>query len=170
MKALLDRRKFLESALKLPFICSASYAGLGFRLTHAIDVDNSILNEHQSTSLQQICYRLFPYPEVGDEPYRLAVSAMSVMAKDDQGVRSLIKQGIDSMDSKQDKAWIELGEAQQIAILEQVEQGDFFQWLYGVALNQIYTNKEIWDHIGYEGSSMEFGGYLNRGFDDIDWL
>ena len=28
----------------------------------------------------------------------------------------------------------------------------------------------VWAHIGYEGSSFERGGYLQRGFDDIDWL
>jgi hypothetical protein len=28
----------------------------------------------------------------------------------------------------------------------------------------------VWPLFGYEGSSLEYGGYLERGFDDIGWL
>ena len=44
MKAQYDRRKFLESALKLPFVASVSYAGLGYRLTCAAEIDDTILD------------------------------------------------------------------------------------------------------------------------------
>ena len=29
---------------------------------------------------------------------------------------------------------------------------------------------EVWSLLGYEGPSFEHGGYLRRGFDDLDWL
>jgi hypothetical protein len=165
----LDRRKFLEHALKLPFVASASYGGLGFRLTFAADIDD-VLTDHQSASLQQFCYRLFPYPEVGEEPYRLAVSAISVIAKEDPSILELIDQGIDSMDSQQAGTWLDLNEDQQVAIMKQIEQGEFFKWIYPITVNQVFTHAAVWEHIGYEGSSMEIGGYLHNGFDDIDWV
>jgi hypothetical protein len=28
----------------------------------------------------------------------------------------------------------------------------------------------VWDAVGYEGPSVHKGGYVNRGFDDLDWL
>jgi hypothetical protein len=28
----------------------------------------------------------------------------------------------------------------------------------------------MFDLVGYGGSAIEQGGYINRGFDDIDWL
>jgi hypothetical protein len=34
----------------------------------------------------------------------------------------------------------------------------------------LYRNKQVWPKLGYEGPSFPFGGYLERGFDDIDWL
>ena len=34
----------------------------------------------------------------------------------------------------------------------------------------LYNQTEIWPKFGYEGSSAEHGGYLHRGFNDIDWL
>jgi len=37
-------------------------------------------------------------------------------------------------------------------------------------ITALYNQKDVWTKLGYEGSSAEFGGYLHRGFDDIDWL
>jgi hypothetical protein len=34
----------------------------------------------------------------------------------------------------------------------------------------LYNQKEVWPKFGYEGSSAEHGGYIKRGFADIDWL
>jgi hypothetical protein len=28
----------------------------------------------------------------------------------------------------------------------------------------------VWRHFGYEGASAQHGGYINRGFDDLNWL
>jgi len=28
----------------------------------------------------------------------------------------------------------------------------------------------LWQVLGYQGPSFELGGYLNRGFNDLDWL
>jgi hypothetical protein len=28
----------------------------------------------------------------------------------------------------------------------------------------------MWAHIDYPGPSLPFGGYVEKGFDDIDWL
>jgi hypothetical protein len=34
----------------------------------------------------------------------------------------------------------------------------------------LYDSAEVWDLLGYEGPSFDKGGYLHRGFDDLDWL
>jgi hypothetical protein len=33
-----------------------------------------------------------------------------------------------------------------------------------------YNLPAVWKKLGYQGSSWQFGGYLNRGFGDIAWL
>jgi hypothetical protein len=40
----------------------------------------------------------------------------------------------------------------------------------GDLIVSLYNQKEVWPRFGYEGSSAEHGGYINRGFADIDWL
>ena len=57
-----------------------------------------------------------------------------------------------------------------MSVLKSMEKTDFFQFMYGETINGLYGNPEIWKIFGYEGSSVEYGGYLGRGFDDIAWL
>jgi len=34
----------------------------------------------------------------------------------------------------------------------------------------LYNLPEVWEALGYEGASFDKGGYLTRGFNDLDWL
>ena len=54
--------------------------------------------------------------------------------------------------------------------LKAIEGSDFFNMMCGETVNGLYLNKEVWKIIGYEGPSKDKGGYLNRGFDDPNWL
>lgn len=56
------------------------------------------------------------------------------------------------------------------ARLREMEGTRFFAALRHLAMFAVYNHPAVWARMGYEGSSMEQGGYLERGFDDIDWL
>ena len=34
----------------------------------------------------------------------------------------------------------------------------------------LYANPAVWHRFGYEGASSHLGGYIERGFDDLDWI
>ena len=38
------------------------------------------------------------------------------------------------------------------------------------AVVTLYSDPEVWELLGYEGPSYDKGGYVDRGFDDLDWL
>ena len=40
----------------------------------------------------------------------------------------------------------------------------------GSAVVALYNDQETWETLGYEGASFDQGGYVNRGFNDLDWL
>ena len=65
-----------------------------------------------------------------------------------------------------DVAW----EADRVKLLQGIEQTEFFKTIRGDLVVSLYNQKEVWPRFGYEGSSAEHGGYINRGFADIDWL
>ncbi len=67
--------------------------------------------------------------------------------------------------------YVDLGwEADRVAILRNIESSPFFQTVRGGLVTGIYNNQAVWPLFGYEGESASKGGYLNRGFDDIDWV
>ena len=35
---------------------------------------------------------------------------------------------------------------------------------------RLFNHPRLWELLDYPGSSVEYGGYVDRGFDDIDWL
>jgi hypothetical protein len=93
----------------------------------------------------------------------------------DPGVKTLIEDGITGLNSlAQAKhkapyaavAW----EADRVALLRQIQDGTFFQTVRGGLVTGLYNNPEVWPRFGYEGSSADKGGYIERGFSDINWL
>ena len=63
-----------------------------------------------------------------------------------------------------------LDEAVQVEALKSLQDEAFFGAILGQVLPRVYNHPLIWKHIGYPGSSVEYGGYKDRGFNDIDWL
>lgn len=46
----------------------------------------------------------------------------------------------------------------------------WFRDLRQLLLPGVYGDPEIWKLLGYEGPSYDLGGYIDRGFNDLDWL
>ena len=51
-----------------------------------------------------------------------------------------------------------------------MEGSEFFATIRTATINNLYTNPLVYRFFGFEGSSVEHGGYIRRGFDDIGWL
>ena len=58
----------------------------------------------------------------------------------------------------------------KVPLLTAAEKSPLFQKLRGDLLVSLYNNPEVWAKFGYEGASADKGGYVNRGFNDIDWV
>lgn len=117
-------------------------------------------------ALARIAFLLFPHPDLGAEPYARVASGIAA----DPGAAELVGTGLAELDSLGEGDWLDRSEAQQVADLEAIESGAFFQHMLAQTKSRLYNDREVWAFLGYGGSSMEFGGYLDRGLDDIDWL
>ena len=90
-------------------------------------------------------------------------------------MKSLINDGVNRLDADaNDRHKVPYAqvpwEADRVALLQRIEQTEFFQKIRGDLVVSLYNQKELWPKFGYEGSSAEHGGYIKRGFADIDWL
>ena len=66
--------------------------------------------------------------------------------------------------------WDQLDQEQREGILATLQSGEFFGYVKSQVIHLLYSDPEVWALIGYGGSSIEYGGYISRGFNDIDWL
>ena len=61
-------------------------------------------------------------------------------------------------------------EEDRVKVLQSIEASTFFQTVRAGLVTGLYNQKAVWPIFGYEGESYSQGGYINRGFDDINWL
>jgi hypothetical protein len=116
-------------------------------------------------------YRImFPHNGVPDEFYEQVVRKLDEKAALDQNLPRLLSEGVEALNGQTGTAWIGLSEGARLEALKRTEQTPFLQTLRSDFVVYFYSNPAIWPLFGYEGSSNDQGGYLHRGFNDIDWI
>ncbi|MHA6687444.1 twin-arginine translocation signal domain-containing protein [Mesorhizobium sp. A556] len=139
---------------------------------HAWGLETSALKPETMATLIQMARDIYPHDQVADKYYAIAVKGHDEQAGKDPAHKDLIENGIADLDQKAGEGgYTGLGwEEQRIAVLKQIETTPFFQAIRGGLVVGLYNQKEIWPIFGYEGESYSKGGYIERGFDDIEWL
>jgi len=66
--------------------------------------------------------------------------------------------------------WMILDAESRVFSLARVAEEPVFESLRRMVANAVYSHPASFEAIGYGGSSLDFGGYLNAGFNDISWL
>ena len=123
--------------------------------------------------VEQLVYiyrTMFPHSAVPDEFYEHVVRKLDDKAALDQDLSGLLSDGVEALNSQTGSAWTGLSEEARLQALQRVEQTPFFQRLRSDFVLYFYSNPAIWPRFGYEGPSNDQGGYLHRGFNDIDWI
>jgi hypothetical protein len=169
-----DRRVFLKGAAStVPVVAAATTAGLGIKDAWADDA--VALSPATLKTLVKVARDIYPHDMLTDTYYITAVKPWDDKAAKDPATKTLITEGISRLDQDAreryqvayaDVAW----EADRVVLLRRIEQSEFFQKVRGDLVVSLYNQKELWPKFGYEGSSAEHGGYIKRGFSDIDWL
>lgn len=110
---------------------------------------------------------MFPHKKFPDGPYeRTADTIFASAAQSTAGKVNLAA----SLGELQASGFDKLDDAAALDYLKSIEASPFFQLVRGAAVNKLYDDPEIWAILGYEGPSFDKGGYINRGFNDLDWL
>ena len=169
-----DRRVFLKGAVTtVPAVAVASTTGLG--ITDAWAEDATTLPPATLKTLVKVARDIYPHDFLGDGYYITAIKPWDGKAAKDPAVKSLISDGVAQLDKaandRHKVAYAQVPwETERVVLLQQIEQTPFFQKVRGDLIVSLYNQKELWPKFGYEGSSAEHGGYIQRGFADIDWL
>ncbi|NGO54902.1 twin-arginine translocation signal domain-containing protein [Allomesorhizobium camelthorni] len=139
---------------------------------HAWGLEATALKAKTMATLIQMARDIYPHDQVPDKHYAIAVKGHDEAAAKDPAHKELIENGIADLDLRAgDGGYLGVGwEEERIKVLQQIESTPFFQAVRGGLVVGLYNQKEIWPLFGYEGESYSKGGYIERGFDDIEWL
>ena len=164
----LNRRRFLAQTGKSVTVLAA-VSSLPPLMAEASPVALNT-EERLAESLLAIVRHMFPHKQLGDHCYAPIVDALLADAAKDQALSEEIADGMKELNSFAKRTWLDLTEAEQVEALVRIEDGPFFKTLHSRAVWTLYNNREAWEALGYEGPSFSKGGYLARGFNDLDWL
>lgn len=138
-------------------------------------METTALSPETMATLIQMARDIYPHDNFHDDRYAAAIKSHDDRAAGDAEYKSMLENGVAALDTAAQKNgapnYLATGwETDRVAILKSMESEPFFQTIRGGLVVGLYNQPEVWALLGYEGSSHEKGGYLNRGFDDINWL
>jgi hypothetical protein len=130
------------------------------------------LSLEESRALLKFTRDLFPHDRLDDSFYAKAIAPLQNEAAKDPATRKLLSSGIAQLNAATraaaGKLYAEVSD-ESVAIKE-IESGAFFTKVYTGTMTPLYNQPKLWPKFGYQGPSSALGGYINRGFSDIDWL
>ncbi|MGF1563239.1 MAG: Twin-arginine translocation pathway signal [Geminicoccaceae bacterium] len=170
----LSRRALLASSVSAGAVLAVG-SGFVLHTTDAWALETQALQPRTMATLIQMARDIYPHDRIPDANYAIAVKGHDETAAADAAFGAMIEAGVADLDARAKQSgadsYLDLGwESDRVAILQAIESEPFFQTIRGGLVVGLYNQPEIWPLFGYEGSSAEHGGYIERGFDDIAWL
>jgi len=112
----------------------------------------------------------YPHATFPDGPYERTADEIIGQLDESLWHRLTLTQGLESLDAAAGGDFAALDDETALKVLRKMEHAEFFTFVRGVAVVSLYNDHEVWELLGYEGASYDQGGYIDRGFDDLDWL
>lgn len=159
-----DRRALLKNALMVgayavgaKFIASPTAAW-------ALEVKN--IKPDTMATLVQMAKDIYPHNRIATKYYVKAVKGF-----DKKSTKDIIEKGVAELNKTAGGSYLKLGwEKDRVNVLRKIEKSEFFQTVRGHLVVGLYNQEDVWPLFGYQGASFAKGGYIHRGFNDIDWL
>lgn len=160
------RRRFIVAAITFSAI-AANLPGTSWLSGCAAWADSPVESGEWLIRLGRL---LLPHDGMADSVYAEVMDGVLAASANDPAAAGALQAAQAAFDSSREKPWMNLGEPEQMAVLQELQGEKFFTSIVGTVRGHLYYNKSVWKYLDYPGSSKEFGGYLHRGFNDIAWL
>ena len=165
----ISRRELLKRCM----VVGAGLAvGTGFVAgsTAAWAMETKHVSPKQMATLIRMARDVYPHNHIPDEFY-----ARAMKGYDSEDSKASVADGVMTLDKlAQEKGYGDYlsasWEDDRVEMLKSIEDSSFFQTVRGNLITGLYNQKEVWPLFGYEGESYSKGGYMNRGFNDINWV
>ena len=162
------RRKFLVAALSFSGVAAGSL-GISFLRSSAAWAASEEDAENLAT-MGRVAQLLFPHEGLADSVYGEVIGEVLTWTASDPSTEGLLNIAEEALNTSLGEIWATATEAEQLSAVTALQDEAFIVGIREMVRFRLYNNAGLWQHINYPGSSKEHGGYINRGFDDIDWL
>jgi hypothetical protein len=165
----LNRRRFLQESAGAAVLAGAICGGNSFGAAL------QTLAPASGATLVKMARDLYPHDRLPDSCYEHAVVTIDREIAGIVATRTMLSEGVVALDeaakAAHGKPYAMLdSEVQRVAVLKQIQDTPFFVSVRSRMITALYNQPDVWVKLGYEGSSADHGGYLYRGFNDLDWL
>jgi hypothetical protein len=134
------------------------------------EAGQAVLAPATTAALARMVRCIYPHDRFPDGPYQRVAEKLDEAAASDAALAGTLEQGVRDLDAAKGTPFTELSDGDARAVVEGMADTAFFQSVRATAVVALYDQPEVWEILGYEGPSYDQGGYLTRGFDDLDWL
>jgi hypothetical protein len=170
-----SRRGFLAGGAATIVTVAVSGATMLVDPGGAFAVELHSLTPAQAGVLLQFVRDLFPHPQIAETHYAQAIEPLNEEAGRNLSTKKLLAGGVAELNrlakAAAGKTYADVAdEKARVGAIKQIEHGPFFAKVYSTTVVSLYNQRALWTMFGYQGPSSAQGGYLHRGFDDLDWL
>ena len=130
--------------------------------------ETATLSSRAMATITAAARSMYPHDALPDDVYARVGEKLAEAAREDSVAARTIEEGVSALNVGQPFA--ELSADVQLKGLKRIEGSDFFELVRSTAVVEVYSDERTWKVLGYEGPSFDKGGYINRGFNDLDWL
>ncbi|MDX2413276.1 MAG: hypothetical protein QNK16_12580 [Woeseiaceae bacterium] len=156
----ISRRRFIATAIAATSVLATSRSWL----------PGAWAASEPDPALPRLARLLFPHDAIPDSVYADVGSDLFNSFAAQEASAQLLDAAEVALDEQQESSWFDADEDVQIAALKNIQGEAFFGAILAALRGSFYYHPQVWQHLGYPGSSKEHGGYKHRGFNDIDWL
>ena len=158
----MTRREFIQLTVSLAFASLGGRAGANGVAALPSNGEGKILAD--------VVHQLFPHERLSGDVYEQVTEQLSERISQSAELAAMMDAAMEVLAGNTPETWPALTEREKVEALGKIQHTPFFQFVLNEALSGVYRHPLTWELLGYEGSSLEFGGYIDRGFNDIDWL
>jgi hypothetical protein len=130
----------------------------------------AVLTPDAAETLVAAARALYPHDQLPDRIYRRVVAIFDRLARASPDVADALAAFVGRVDAGFPVPFRARSESYRVAALRAIEATPEFRLVQRLTVRHLYDDVELWAAFGYEGASVHLGGYVTRGFDDLDWL
>ena len=169
---ILSRRNFIKLGSVVVLFPRSLLANdaLSFRAQDEIEAILKFPSPESLRLLYRVIRDLYPHDDLLDGHYEIVVRTLVKESSKNPATKNLLINGLSTIQGRKEIGNNEITDEKLALTIEEMLDSEFIGKIKSTTILNLYNSKDVWDEFGYQGEAYSKGGYIHRGFDDLEWL